>query len=138
MIILLTALLLAGCEKSDSVSSSPPVTAQTGKVVIAAQFDEAMPFSEGLAAVKIGTDKAGKWGYIDKQGKMVIAAQFDEVTEFSNGLAAVGVGTDKARKWGYIDRQGKMVIEPQFVYATPFSEGLAQVEIAGKRGYIAR
>lgn len=38
MIILLTALLLAGCEKSDSVSSSPPVTAQTGKVVIVAQY----------------------------------------------------------------------------------------------------
>ena len=56
-----------------------------GKVVIPPQFDDAYPFSEGLANVQIG----GKWGYINKQGEMVIEPKFDEPSSFKNGLALV-------------------------------------------------
>lgn len=42
-----------------------------GNVVINPQFDDAGPFSEGLAAVRIGNDDSGQYGYIDKAGKMV-------------------------------------------------------------------
>ena len=38
-----------------------------GTIIINPQFDEACPFSEGLASVEIGD----KWGYIDKTGKYV-------------------------------------------------------------------
>ena len=48
---------------------------KTGKLVIPAQFDDAEPFSKGLAVVKI----KGKYGFIDKAGKLVIPAKFDEV-----------------------------------------------------------
>ena len=54
-------------------SSRPNVTYETGKLVILAQFDEAHSFSQGLAAVKVGS----KWGFIDKSGKFVIQPQFD-------------------------------------------------------------
>lgn len=39
-----------------------------GKVAIPHKFDEALPFSEGLAAVL----NDGKWGYIDVKGKSVL------------------------------------------------------------------
>jgi hypothetical protein len=40
----------------------------TGRVVIKPQFDGALPFTEGLAAVSIGK----KWGFIDSSGKVVV------------------------------------------------------------------
>jgi len=35
-----------------------------GHFVVNPQFDEAGNFSEGMAAVRIGNDKTGKYGYI--------------------------------------------------------------------------
>jgi len=77
-------------------NSKQNVTPQTGKLVISPQFNQAYPFSQGLAAVKIGD----KWGYIDKTGKFVIQPQFNYAQSFSEGLAAVKIGG----KWGYISR----------------------------------
>ena len=37
-----------------------------GKVVIQPSFDDALTFSEGMAAVQVG----GKWGYIDETGRL--------------------------------------------------------------------
>ena len=54
-------------------------------MVIPPQFDEAVKFSEGLAAVFIEC----RWGYIDKTGALVIKPQFKFASEFSEGLAAV-------------------------------------------------
>lgn len=76
-------------------------------------------FSEGLAAVKLGS----KWGYVDNRGEVVIAPQFDGALSFSEGLAPVCIGG----KWGYIDKAGKRVIEPQFDMAGLFSDGVAIV-----------
>ncbi|MHC4489349.1 MAG: WG repeat-containing protein [Planctomycetota bacterium] len=44
----------------------------SGKVVIAQQYDDARDFSEGLARVNI----SGKWGYIDRYGDIFIEATF--------------------------------------------------------------
>jgi hypothetical protein len=95
-----------------------------GKTVVKSQFDDAMAFSEGLAAVMVND----KWGFIDKNGNMVVKPQFDNVEGFSEGLAAVMVG----RKWGYIDTKGDMVIKPQFDEIDSFSEGRAGVLIGKK------
>ena len=57
-----------------------------------------------LAEVRIGDDKTGRWGYIDKTGKMVISPQFDWTFGFSEGLAAVNIGDLRTGKAGYIDR----------------------------------
>lgn len=62
---------------------------KTGKVIIEAQFDFALPFHEGLAAICMDckilqTDEehstvvGGKWGYINKEGKIVVPLIFDK------------------------------------------------------------
>ncbi len=139
---MLAVLVLAatGCS-SPSKTATPaaaPTTAKTGIIVINPQFEGAGPFSDGLAAVRIG----GKWGYIDQTGRYVINPQFDDAESFSDGLAVVRIGDDTTGKWGYIDQTGRIVINPQFDEAYPFSDGLAQVRIGdvktGKWGYIAR
>ena len=65
-----------------------------------AQFGIAAPFSDGLAAVKIGDFNTGKAGLIDKTGRIVINPQLDDVGFFSEGLAQVRIGD----KWGFIAR----------------------------------
>ena len=109
LISLILFAFLLGCEqieeraKTATILKTPAITEQTGRFTINPQFSEAYPFREGLAAVRIGDSKTGKWGFIDKQGKMVINPQFDHVTfegTFSEGLAGVRIGG----KWGYISR----------------------------------
>jgi len=96
-----------------------------GKVVIAGPFSNAMSFSEGFAAVRVG----GKWGFVDATGQFAIEPRYDNAQRFSEALAAVRSG----KKWGYIDRKGTMVIEPAFAHAKAFSEGLAVVWNADPR-----
>ena len=124
LIVLLLLSVLFGCQKGFDQASLPiagsaatKVTEQTGRVVINPQFDAALRFAEGLAAVRIGDENTGRWGYIDKQGKMVINAQFDDAWSFAEGLAVTRMGG----KWGYIDKQGKVVVNPQFDSAEPFA-----------------
>ncbi len=99
-----------------------------GKLVIAVQFADAGPFSEGLAPVKVGS----KWGYVGKGGEMVVEPKYDYAWRFSEGFGRVLVG----EKHGYVDRTGKVVIEPQYDAAWEFNKGLARVGIGDKEGYI--
>ena len=112
-----------------------------GQFVISPQFDFAAPFREGLAAVRIGDKKTGRWGFIDKQGKMVIALQssWHSAYHFSDGLAHVELRGDK-RRWGYVNKLGELVFESRFDSSDSFEDGLAKVRVGtastGKRGYI--
>lgn len=104
---------------------------ESGKVVIKSQFDDAKPFYEGLARVKV----EGKWGFIDPTGKFAISPQFEispygvgangSNLDFHEGMAAVSL--KQGEKWGYIDRSGRIVIPPKYDSAHQFSEGLASV-----------
>lgn len=98
-------------------------TAVTGYI-----YDEALGFSEGLAAVK----KNGKWGYINENGQEVIPLKYDQAWFFTERYAAVKLNG----LWGYIDHFGKVSISYQFDDAADFSEGLAWVRSGSKIGYI--
>ena len=98
------------------------------KVVIPAKYDDAVPFSEGLARVKLN----GKGGYIDKTGKEVIPFRYDVAWSFGEGLASVELNG----KCGYIDKTGKVVIPIKYDEADSFSDGLASVKLNGKWGFI--
>ena len=58
---------------------------QDGDWVIAANYENARPFSEGLAAVQI--EPLGSWGYIDPSGAVAIPLEWDGAWEFHGGLA---------------------------------------------------
>jgi hypothetical protein len=99
----------------------------SGHVRIRPQFDGALPFTEGLAAVSVGN----KWGFIDPSGKIVVPLNYYAVSPYSDGVAAVTIATGGAtRPCGYIDHAGQFVIKPQQEFSCrDFSEGYAQVEI---------
>ena len=75
-----------------------------GTIVINPQFDDAGPFSEGLAHVIIDS----KGGFIDTKGQYVSNPQFDSAWDFSEGLARVRIGG----KEGFVDIEGNIVINP--------------------------
>ncbi len=87
--------------------------AQTRQEIIPARFEQAMPFSEGLAAVSIG----GRFGYIDERGDVVIAPHFDLAGDFTHGLAEILVGD----KTGIVNRKGEIIVTPMFRRAIPLT-----------------
>lgn len=103
------------------------------KEIISYQYEDARPFNQGLAPVKIN----GKWGFINKSGKIVIKAQFDDFIVhdskysykvFNDGFAVVY----KDGKWGAIDKKGKTVIDFKYNDYFAFANGYACV--AGEDG----
>lgn len=108
------------------------------KKVISYKYEEARPFNQSLAPVKI----KGKWGFINKSGKTVIKAQFEDFgvqdktysyQVFNDGLATV----KKGGKWGAIDKKGKTVVSFKYDNPVIFSNGLACVKGSdGKYTYI--
>lgn len=98
-----------------------------GEQAIPPQFDNAHPFSDGLAKI----EHAGKIGFIDEGGHIVIAPLFDRAESFREGRAAVS--PISGRCWlGYIDGQGQCVVKPQFRSANHFNDGLALVETSAR------
>jgi len=115
---------------------------KAGQVVIKPEFDDALPFCEGLALVS-KTDT--NYGYIDRAGKVVIDLQYltqdigdfgPMLSSFYEGLAIVCTGEIFDKKCGFIDKTGKFVIQPQFDSISPFSEDLAIFSVNDKYGAI--
>jgi len=116
---------------------------ETGRTVIAPQFDSADSFHDGLARVT----EQGKVAFIDTSGKVVLRPDYQIVREFSEGLAAVNIGEKRnpnigiiedPGRWGYIDKTGQLVLPMKFTHAESFSERLAAVELDKQTGFIDR
>ena len=97
------------------------ISQNTGQVVIPRKFERALPFEEGVAAVKIN----GRYGYIDTSGTFVIPPVFDHAGSFYQGLAEVMIGGNA----GVIDRTGSTVVVPQFARTVPFTRDVILVEV---------
>ncbi|MBX9667098.1 MAG: WG repeat-containing protein [Candidatus Obscuribacterales bacterium] len=69
-------------------------------MVVAPIYDFVVPFSEGLAVIKIGE----KFGYIDTDGKIVIQPKFDFAESFSHSRALVS--SSKGYHALYLDARG--------------------------------
>ena len=72
-----------------------------GKLIVPLIYDEAMTFSEGMAAVK----QDGKWGFLDSTGKLVVPLKYTDAMSFHNNLAIVSNGSS----YGFIDKTGKEI-----------------------------
>jgi len=101
----------------------------SGQFKIPATFDEALSFSEGLAAVSIG----GKWGFIDTAGKIVIKPKFDAAFYFREGVG-VARSNELRPGWVLIDRSGNVIAN--FDYVDLIAEGRVPVARGEKRGFL--
>lgn len=135
----------------------------SGEFKIAPVFDEALPFSDGLAAVR----KGAKWGFVDQAGEVVIQPQFEAAFYFLDGVAVVAEqfrfvlidrsGRVVARgyqfpeltregrtpagrdgKWGFLDAHGTVAIALKFDAVSQFSGGLSAVKVGRRWGYVDR
>lgn len=101
-----------------------------GKIVISlSDYEDARPFSEGMAAV----EQDGKWGYINTTGELKVPCEYESVENFQNGFAVVC----KDGKYGYINTSGKEITDIQFDRAFGFgTEGYGRVELNGEGSYV--
>ena len=76
--------------------------AEYGNLSVRAFYDDAKDYSNGLAAVKSGSN----WGYIDPNNLMVIDFQYQDAYSFTDeGTADVY----KNGEWQIIDKEGTLV-----------------------------
>jgi len=75
------------------------------------KYDDAVSFSEGLAAVKIND----QWGYIDIFGNLAINPNFTFAGFFNHGLAYVEQTSGNLKIYGYINKKGVLIWHRQIV-----------------------
>ena len=95
-------------------------------------YDDALPFSSSLAAVKT---EDGLWGYINTSGVMVIAPSFSLAKSFSTTNTLAAVRDNETGLWGYINKSGKIVIACEYDDADTFKDDYAIVK-SGTSYYI--
>lgn len=117
---------------------------EDGTLVIPAIYEDALDFSEGLAAAAVrNANGQRRWGYIDRDGAWVIEPQLYRAQSFSEGLAAFEADPASHRDGhyaaaGYLDPTGAIEMQPRFRSAGPFREGFAPVRNGRHHGYIDR
>jgi hypothetical protein len=99
----------------------------SGQFRIQPKFDEALPFSEGLAAVRAGE----KWGFIDKSGAIAIGPRFEQAYYFFEGVAVAEI----EKRSVLINRKGE-VVATGFDRLGDIAEGRVQVSVGRNDGYI--
>jgi hypothetical protein len=103
---------------------------EKGNIVIKPQFEKALSFSEGLAAVQVEVNAAKKWGFIDNTGKLVIPAKYVNTPgRFSEGKAAVRIGDSSYDyEMTYINTKGEKLMENVTWDLNTFHNGFAYVK----------
>ena len=103
-------------------------------------IDEVAPFSEGLAAVRVGN----QWGFVNENGELVIDFRDDLVWNkfadtgredidgiryptFHDGRCLIRemLEEEEIYVYGFIDKTGQTVIKPEYLNVTGFKQGYA-------------
>ena len=105
-----------------------------GKIIIEPIYENAWPFGEGLAAVRLND----KVGIIDSSGNTILPFVYKQLADkgpkaFEHGLLLI----TKTGPLKYIDKSGNIAF-PEYEYEYPFSEGLARVVLKARQGFIDR
>lgn len=107
------------------------IDTKTKKIISKYSYDQAAPFSEGMARV----NRNGLFGYINTNGDEIIPCKYIHANDFSEGLASVSIGTQeilenyiwvKDEKYGVIDISGKKIIPFEFGKIESFKDGIAK------------
>jgi len=82
-------------------------------------------------------ERAGAWGYADRDGQLVIRPVFADVQPFRDGVA--WVRRPESETWELIDEAGGQVIDARsgWLGVSSFSEGLAWVSRDGSGAWVA-
>lgn len=133
-----------------------------GIIVIKPQYDDARPFHNGIAPVKIGAQDykayepeigsymwfkiGGKWGFINTKGEMVVDPQFDSV-RFADDDEMILFSKDgeldtnndvpiwKNSKWGMMDANFHEVIPPKYDLLIILGNGFLKARKKVDKGY---
>lgn len=73
---------------------------RSGELTIPLRYEQAHPFSENRAAVKV----SDRWGYIDRNGQLIVRPTFEAVSDFEKGLGRVVVTKGEDEEYGYVDK----------------------------------
>lgn len=96
-------------------------TDSSGEFVIKPEFDQAMPFTNGVARVKARYH----WRLINTKGKFINKYLYEDISEFRNGVAIVrkeeSLASDRI-VYGLVNTKGVEVIESVYDYFTPASD----------------
>ena len=98
-----------------------------GEWIIEAQYDNALAFQYGYAAV----EKDIKWGMIDSTGKIITPIIYERIDPFISGYAWVKI----KNKWAYI-KENKLIIDQIDDKKVNYEYGYSWVKINNKWGYI--
>ena len=107
-----------------------------GELAIDCQYDEAAPFSEGLAGVgrREGTNRV-LYGFIDSDGEEILPLEYDGFVSCVNGSGAV---LDENGLWAYVDDAGQLLTDFRFDAVSTFAEDTARVRMGGRRTVVDR
>jgi hypothetical protein len=85
----------------------------SGEMITKYEFDEAYPFSEGLALVgKKNQYGELKYGFIDESGKPAIPYTFSKKpTHFSAGLSRIEPQNNSAFEYAYLNKKGEILFK---------------------------
>jgi len=99
-----------------------------GNEAIPFMYDQVRPFSEKLAAVRIGS----YWAYITPENKTLIRPLFINAESFKENRALFTIDDDSRIVKGFLNRSGRMVIVYEGLdEGLPFNEGLAIIYTTG-------
>jgi len=100
-----------------------------GKEVCEFIFDDAYPFINNYAAVKLSDG----WTFIDKDFKEISRNRFKATKDFNEGKAEVMLENNK---WNFISEKGELLSSDLFEETGSFNYGFAMVKVNGKYGFI--
>lgn len=104
-----------------------------GELAVEYQYDEAAPFSEGMAGVGLrsGRDRI-LYGFVDTAGTELVPMEYDGFVSCVNGSGAVLLNG----RWAYVGPDGRLLTGFRFEGLSTFTEGVARVRTGGRRGIV--
>ncbi len=110
----------------------------SGTLIIKCNYDEALPFDNGIARVR----KGDNWGMINSSGKEILPIKYNLIDKFAPGIfriAADGKMKDGVlldEKYGFANSEGQILLKPEYNEIGQFKDGLAYINKGDMYGYI--
>ena len=104
---------------------------KNNKLIIPHQFNYAKDFHDGIAIIRKGSRRTGKYAIINKTG-MLISDLYDEILDYKNFTAKVR----NIDKFGLIDTSGALLTVEWYDEIKDYQEGFAVVKKNEKYAYI--